>query len=116
MALASVSVSASCQLRIPPLTGHLVVLSVEQLALTGWDDYYERWARSSLTLQRSPRADVSCYPLLEPGYYADGRFGIRIENVMLVQEAKTPNNFGDKGFLRLERVTMVRKPTFLPRA
>lgn len=42
----------------------------------------------------------------EPGYYADGRFGIRIENVMLVQEAKTPNNFGDKGFLRLERVTM----------
>ncbi|KAI3612968.1 aminopeptidase p [Moniliophthora roreri] len=42
----------------------------------------------------------------EPGYYADGKFGVRIENVMLVQETKTPNNFGDKGYLALERVTM----------
>lgn len=44
----------------------------------------------------------------EPGYYADGRFGIRIENVVLVREAKTPNNFGGKGFLGFEHVTMVR--------
>ena len=42
----------------------------------------------------------------EPGYYADGKFGIRIENVMLVREADTPNNFGDKGYLRFENVTM----------
>ncbi|OBZ77612.1 putative Xaa-Pro aminopeptidase P [Grifola frondosa] len=42
----------------------------------------------------------------EPGYYADGRFGIRIENVVIVREATTPNNFGDKGFLRFEHVTM----------
>ncbi|EIM81949.1 Creatinase/aminopeptidase [Stereum hirsutum FP-91666 SS1] len=42
----------------------------------------------------------------EPGYYADGRFGIRIENVVLVREAKTPNNFGGKGFLGFEHVTM----------
>uniref|UniRef100_A0A8H7XM06 Xaa-Pro aminopeptidase P n=1 Tax=Psilocybe cubensis TaxID=181762 RepID=A0A8H7XM06_PSICU len=42
----------------------------------------------------------------EPGYYADGRFGIRIENVVLVTEAKTPNNFGDKGYLGFENVTM----------
>ncbi|KAJ8508751.1 hypothetical protein ONZ45_g8992 [Pleurotus djamor] len=42
----------------------------------------------------------------EPGYYADGRFGIRIENIVLVKEAKTPNNFGDKGYLGFERVTM----------
>lgn len=42
----------------------------------------------------------------EPGYYADGRFGIRIENVVLVREAKTPNNFGDKGYLGFENVTM----------
>lgn len=47
----------------------------------------------------------------EPGYYADGRFGIRIENVVLVREAKTPNNFGGKGFLGFEHVTMVR-PTY----
>ena len=43
----------------------------------------------------------------EPGYYADGRFGIRIENVVVVREANTPNNFGDKGYLKFEHVTMV---------
>ncbi|KIM42178.1 hypothetical protein M413DRAFT_26983 [Hebeloma cylindrosporum] len=42
----------------------------------------------------------------EPGYYADGRFGIRIENIVMVKEAKTPNNFGDKGYLGFEHVTM----------
>ncbi|KAF8647224.1 hypothetical protein AX16_006843 [Volvariella volvacea WC 439] len=43
----------------------------------------------------------------EPGYYADGQFGIRIENVVLVKEVKTPNNFGAKGYLGFENVTMV---------
>ncbi|KAF8632157.1 hypothetical protein AX17_004898 [Amanita inopinata Kibby_2008] len=42
----------------------------------------------------------------EPGYYADGQFGIRIENIVLVREVKTPNNFGDKGYLGFEHVTM----------
>ncbi|KAJ7034541.1 peptidase M24, structural domain-containing protein [Mycena alexandri] len=42
----------------------------------------------------------------EPGYYADGRFGIRIENIVLVRKVDTPNNFGDKGFLGFEHVTM----------
>jgi len=42
----------------------------------------------------------------EPGYYADGRFGIRIESVVIVQEAKTPNNFGEKGYLKFEHVTV----------
>ena len=40
----------------------------------------------------------------EPGYYADGKFGIRIESIVLVREVKTPNNFGDKDFLGLENV------------
>lgn len=62
----------------------------------------------------------------EPGYYEDGKFGIRIENIVIVQpcvsppflsaartlmtgdRATTPNNFGDTGFLRFENVTMVR--------
>jgi len=48
----------------------------------------------------------------EPGYYHDGEYGIRIENVVIVCEAQTPNNFGNKGFLGFERVTMVR-PSFL---
>lgn len=42
----------------------------------------------------------------EPGYYEDGKYGIRIENVLLVKEANTPNNFGQKGYLGFENVTM----------
>ncbi|KAF8886121.1 peptidase M24, structural domain-containing protein [Infundibulicybe gibba] len=42
----------------------------------------------------------------EPGYYADGRFGIRIENIVLVRAATTPNDFGGKGYLGFEHVTM----------
>ncbi|KDQ22465.1 hypothetical protein PLEOSDRAFT_1068796 [Pleurotus ostreatus PC15] len=42
----------------------------------------------------------------EPGYYADGKFGIRIENIVLVRHAATPHNFGEKGYLEFERVTM----------
>ncbi|KAF7797111.1 hypothetical protein EIP86_008303 [Pleurotus ostreatoroseus] len=42
----------------------------------------------------------------EPGYYADGSFGIRIENVVVVREANTPNNFGNKGYLGFEHLTM----------
>jgi len=42
----------------------------------------------------------------EPGYYADGQFGIRIENVVIVREAQTRHNFGNKGYLGFEHVTM----------
>jgi Xaa-Pro aminopeptidase len=36
----------------------------------------------------------------EPGYYKEGEYGIRIENLMLVKESKT------KGFLEFETLTM----------
>ncbi|KAG9311846.1 Creatinase/aminopeptidase [Chiua virens] len=42
----------------------------------------------------------------EPGYYADGKWGIRIESVVIVREVNTPNNFGKNGYLGFERVTM----------
>lgn len=51
---------------------------------------------------------------VEPGYYADGRYGIRIENVVVVREAQTPNNFGNKGYLGFERLTMVRPVRLSP--
>ncbi|XP_058228581.1 aminopeptidase P1 [Rhododendron vialii] len=41
----------------------------------------------------------------EPGYYEDGNFGIRLENVLIVKEADTKFNFGDKGFLSFEHIT-----------
>ena len=49
----------------------------------------------------------------EPGYYADGQFGIRIESIVLVREVKTPNNFGDKGYLGFEHVTLLVLPCVL---
>jgi len=42
----------------------------------------------------------------EPGYYEDGKFGIRIENIIMVREVKTEHQFGDKPFLGFENVTM----------
>ncbi|EEE66177.1 aminopeptidase P1 [Oryza sativa Japonica Group] len=41
----------------------------------------------------------------EPGYYEDGSFGIRLENVLIVKEANTKFNFGDKGYLAFEHIT-----------
>nr|POE56588.1 putative xaa-pro aminopeptidase p [Quercus suber] len=43
----------------------------------------------------------------EPGYYEDGKFGIRIENVIMVKEVETKSKFGDKPYLGFEHVTMV---------
>jgi len=43
----------------------------------------------------------------EPGYYEDGSFGIRIENIIMVKEVETKHRFGDKPYLGFEHVTMV---------
>lgn len=43
----------------------------------------------------------------EPGYYEDGNFGIRIENMIMAKEAATNHKFGDKPWLAFEHVTMV---------
>ncbi|KAJ4987464.1 xaa-pro aminopeptidase [Stagonosporopsis vannaccii] len=42
----------------------------------------------------------------EPGYYEDGKFGIRIENMVMVKEVETKHQFGDKPYLGFEHVTM----------
>ncbi|GKT88022.1 exocyst complex component Sec8 [Colletotrichum tofieldiae] len=44
---------------------------------------------------------------IEPGFYEDGSYGIRIENVAMVTEVKTKHSFGDKPYLGFEHVTMV---------
>ena len=43
----------------------------------------------------------------EPGYYEEGAFGIRIENLVSVQVAKTPCQFGGKPYLCFEKLTFV---------
>ncbi|KAF2008850.1 putative Xaa-Pro aminopeptidase P [Aaosphaeria arxii CBS 175.79] len=42
----------------------------------------------------------------EPGYYEDGKFGIRIENMVIVKEVETTHKFGDKPYLGFEHVTL----------
>ncbi|OXA57386.1 xaa-Pro aminopeptidase 1 [Folsomia candida] len=43
----------------------------------------------------------------EPGYYEEGQFGIRLENIIRVVEAKTKYNFFNRGYLKFEDVTFV---------
>lgn len=50
---------------------------------------------------------------IEPGYYEDGKFGIRLENIELVVSAKTPYNHKNRGFLTFETVTLVPIQTSL---
>lgn len=44
---------------------------------------------------------------IEPGYYEEGSFGIRTENVAIINEVETSRSFGDKPYLGFEHVTMV---------
>ncbi|KAK5786433.1 aminopeptidase P2 [Gossypium arboreum] len=41
----------------------------------------------------------------EPGYYEDHAFGIRIENLLCVQEINTPNRYGGIEYLGFEKLT-----------
>ncbi|KAI8982649.1 peptidase M24, structural domain-containing protein [Pilobolus umbonatus] len=43
----------------------------------------------------------------EPGYYEDGKFGIRIENILIIHKHETKHHFGDKTYLGFEHLTMV---------
>ncbi|KAL4981144.1 hypothetical protein BDW66DRAFT_156236 [Aspergillus desertorum] len=42
----------------------------------------------------------------EPGFYEDGKFGIRIENVIMVREVQTTHKFSERPWLGFEHVTM----------
>lgn len=52
----------------------------------------------------------------EPGYYEEGNFGIRIENVCIAVNAHTPHRFGGKDFCAFETVTMTPIKTSLVNA
>lgn len=43
----------------------------------------------------------------EPGYYEDGKFGIRIESILLSKNVTLKYNFHNKGYLNFEPVTLV---------
>ena len=41
----------------------------------------------------------------EPGYYEDGAFGIRIENLLICKAADTQYRFGGEAYYNFERLT-----------
>ena len=55
----------------------------------------------------SALSSLSPLTLTEPGYYDDGSFGIRHENVVLIEEAATPHRYKNEQYLTMEPVTMV---------
>lgn len=50
---------------------------------------------------------------VEPGFYLDGEFGLRIEDVVEVVKANPPHNFNNRGYLTFENLTYVPKQTKL---
>ncbi|XP_067616242.1 xaa-Pro aminopeptidase ApepP isoform X1 [Eurosta solidaginis] len=47
----------------------------------------------------------------EPGYYQDGEFGIRIEDIVQIVPALTKHNFAGRGALTFKTITMCPKQT-----
>lgn len=45
----------------------------------------------------------------EPGYYENGKFGIRIEDVVEIVKADTPYNYNNRGYLTFDTITLVPK-------
>ena len=43
----------------------------------------------------------------EPGYYEDGQFGVRIENIVLIKQTQTKHCPKGTPFLTMEPVTLV---------
>ncbi|KAK2080907.1 hypothetical protein QBZ16_000761 [Prototheca wickerhamii] len=60
---------------------------------------------SRLHITAGLRAGMICSN--EPGYYEDGAFGIRIENLFAVVEAQTPFRFGGQAYLTADCLTFV---------
>ena len=60
---------------------------------------------SRLHITAGLRAGMICSN--EPGYYEDGAFGIRIENLFAVVEAQTPFRFGGQAYLTPDCLTFV---------
>ncbi|KAG5896836.1 hypothetical protein JTB14_032076 [Gonioctena quinquepunctata] len=60
-------------------------------------------------VQEDPGLEPGMFISNEPGFYKDGEFGLRIEDIVQVVEAKTPHNFNNRGYLTFETITLVPK-------
>lgn len=53
-----------------------------------------------------PGLQVNMFLSNEPGYYEDGEFGIRIEDIVQIVSANVPKNFAGRGALTFHTVTL----------
>ncbi|XP_018573804.1 xaa-Pro aminopeptidase 1 [Anoplophora glabripennis] len=60
-------------------------------------------------LPDDPGLEAGMFISNEPGYYQDGEFGIRIEDIIQIVDANPPHNFNNKGYLTFDSVTLVPK-------
>ncbi|XP_050307615.1 xaa-Pro aminopeptidase 1 [Anthonomus grandis grandis] len=60
-------------------------------------------------LHQDPGLEANMFLSNEPGYYEDGKFGMRIEDIVQVVPANTPHNFNNRGFLTFDTITLVPK-------
>lgn len=58
---------------------------------------------------QDPGLEANMFLSNEPGYYEDGKFGIRIEDIVQIVPAQPPNNFNNRGFLTFDTITLVPK-------
>lgn len=50
---------------------------------------------------------------IEPGYYEDGEFGIRLENLAVIKKIQTSHNFKNRDYLTFESLTLIPYQTKL---
>lgn len=60
-----------------------------------------------------PGLEAGMFLSNEPGYYENGEFGIRIEDIVQIVPATPPHNFNSRGFLTFDTITLVPKQTKL---
>ncbi|CAG9854963.1 unnamed protein product [Phyllotreta striolata] len=60
-------------------------------------------------IDTDPGLQVGMFVSNEPGYYQDGDFGLRIEDIVEIVEANPPHNFANRGYLTFETITLVPK-------
>ncbi|KAH1013221.1 hypothetical protein HUJ04_002241 [Dendroctonus ponderosae] len=58
---------------------------------------------------QDPGLEANMFLSNEPGYYEDGKFGIRIEDIVQIVPAQPPHNFNNRGFLTFDTITLVPK-------
>ncbi|XP_045197728.2 xaa-Pro aminopeptidase 1-like [Mercenaria mercenaria] len=66
-----------------------------------------RISLSHSSYERDNILDTNQFFSDEPGYYEDGKFGIRLENIVMVKNASTTYTFPGTQFLTFEHVTLV---------